>query len=296
MIAQIAGAMALVAAVAMPRWTAAPARPVSPSPPGPAVVPTSAPAVPAAAVPAAAAPAAPAPAPVRPAHLNLDVRHSLRSVDLSVTVDGRSVLETKLAGSAKRFGVVGKRAERGFTRTLDVDPGVRIVRVRVRSAEDKFDQTRVERFDLDSASVAAMQIAADKSGLSVVADRPPAPKVPAAVPAPVVSASLVPLPQQIQPPVRPEQTTAAQQAAQAAQSAREANALAELYQSLRSVLIAMAGFIASAATGFLVQEFLRSRKSLIFTQDGGEAPARLSHAERRRRRRAGKTQESVTSA
>ncbi len=292
MIAQIAGALALVAAVAMPRWPAAPARSVSPS--GPAVVPTSAPAVPAAAAPAA--PAAPEPAPVRPAHLNLDVRHSLRSVDLSVTVDGRSVLETKLAGSAKRFGVVGKRAERGFTRTLDVAPGVRIVRVRVRSAEDKFDQTRVERFDLDSASVAAMQIAADKSGLSVVADRPPAPKVPAAVPAPVVSASLVPVPQQIPPPVRPEQTTAAQQAAQAAQSAQEANALAELYQSLRSVLIAMAGFIASAATGFLVQEFLRSRKSLIFTQDGGEAPARLSHAERRRRRRAGKTQESVTSA
>jgi hypothetical protein len=298
MIAQIAGAMALVAAVAMPRWTAAPARSVSPSPPGPAVVPTSAPAVPAAVAPAAPAPAAPAPAPVRPAHLNLDVRHSLRSVDLSVTVDGRSVLETKLAGSAKRFGVVGKRAERGFTRTLDVDPGVRIVRVRVRSAEDKFDQTRVERFDLDSASVAAMQIAADKSGLSVVADRPPAPKVPAAppaAPAPVVSASLVPVPQQVQPPVRAEQTTAAQEAAQAAQSAREANALAELYQSLRSVLIAMAGFIASAATGFLVQEFLRTRKSLIFAQEGGEAPARLSHAERRRRRRAGKTQESVTS-
>ena len=85
------------------------------------------------------------------------------------------MLETKLAGSGKRFGVVGKRSERGFTRTLDVAPGVRIVRVRVRSAEDKFDQTRVERFDLDSASVAAMRIAADKSGLSVVADRPASP-------------------------------------------------------------------------------------------------------------------------
>src|SRR5688572_30827541 len=193
LIAQIAGAMALVAAVAMPRWTT-PAIPVVPTlPPGPPVVPASAPVVP-------AAPGTTA-EPVRPAHLNLDVRHSLRSVDLSVTVDGKSMLETRLAGSGKRFGVVGKRAERGFTRTLDVDPGVRIVRVRVRSEEDKFDQTRVERFDLDSASVAAMRISADRSGLSVVADRPAAPKAPAA-PQVASLASVAPrlIPQEIPPP------------------------------------------------------------------------------------------------
>ena len=93
----------------------------------------------------------------RPAHLNLDVRHSFKNVDLSVTVDGRSVLETKLEGSGKRFGLVGKRAERGYTRTLDVAPGVRVVRVRVRAPAEKFDQTRVERFDLDSSAVASMR-------------------------------------------------------------------------------------------------------------------------------------------
>jgi hypothetical protein len=289
LIAQIAGAMALVAAVAMPRWTT-PAVPVVPTlPPGPPVVPASAPVV----------PAAPGTTgePVRPAHLNLDVRHSLRSVDLSVTVDGKSMLETRLAGSGKRFGVVGKRAERGFTRTLDIDPGVRIVRVRVRSAEDKFDQTRVERFDLDSASVAAMRISADRSGLSVVADRPAAPKAPAA-PQVASLASVAPLlvPQEIPPPARAAQATTAQQAAQAAQSAQEASALAELYQSLRSVLIAMAGFIASAATGFLVQEFMRTRKALIFAQENGQMPVRLSHAERRRRRRAGKSTEDPVTA
>jgi hypothetical protein len=298
LIAQIAGAMALVAAVAMPRWTAAPAGSPAPSAPPAAVVPTSgsaasvAPATP-------TATAKPPSAPVRPAHLNLDVRHSLRSVDLSVTVDGKSVLDTKLAGSGKRFGVVGKRAERGFTRTLDVAPGVRIVRVRVRSAEDKFDQTRVERFDLDSASVAAMRISADKAGLSVVADRPAAPKAPTAPPvASLATAIPLPVPQEIPPPARAAQATTAQQTALAAQSAQEASALAELYQSLRSVLIAMAGFIASAATGFLVQEFLRTRKALIFVPDGGgSAPVRLSHAERRRRRRAGKsTDDPITSS
>ena len=287
--------MALVAAVAMPRLAATPVGSVAPSsPPDPAVVSASAPAAPVAPV----APVAPAStAALRPAHLNLDVRHSLRSVDLSVTVDGKSVLETKLAGSGKRFGVVGKRSERGFTRTLDVAPGVSIVRVRVRSAEDKFDQTRVERFDLDSASVAAMRIAADKSGLSVVADRPPAPKAPAQ-PAPPVAAqaSVAPVPEAMPVQVPVAQATKAAQAAQAAQSAQEANALAELYQSLRSVLIAMAGFIASAATGFLVQEFMRTRKALIFAHEGGEAPVRLSHAERRRRRRAGKPEQSVASS
>ena len=290
LIAQIAGAMALVAAVAMPRWTAAPAGSVVPTlPPGPPVVPASAPVEP--------APPGTTAEPDRPAHLNLDVRHSLRSVDLSVTVDGKSVVETRLAGSAKRFGVVGKRGERGFTRTVDVAPGVRLVRVRVRSAEDKIDQTRVERFDLDAASVATMRISADRSGLSIVADRP-APNAPGAPPGPsLASAVSLPVPQQIPQPARAALATTAQQAAQAAQTAQEASALAELYQSLRSVLIAMAGFIASAATGFLVQEFMRTRKALIFAQENGQVPVRLSHAERRRRRRAGKsTEDPVTSS
>ena len=91
-------------------------------------------------------------------------------------VDGKPVFDTTLAGSAKRFGVFGKRAEKGFTRSLNLSPGVRVVSVRLRSTADKFDQTRVERFDLDPASVAGMRIAADKSGLSVVAERPPAPE------------------------------------------------------------------------------------------------------------------------
>ena len=41
------------------------------------------------------------------------------------------------------------------------------------------------------------------------------------------------------------------------------SAAAERYHTLRQSLIAIAGFIASAATGYLVQEFLRSRKRLL---------------------------------
>ena len=103
------------------------------------------------------------------------------------------------------------------------------------------------------------------------------------------------VPQEIPQPARAAQLTAAEQAAQAAQSAQEATALAELYQSLRSILIAMAGFIASVASGFMFEEFLKSRNLSPFQSGRSPSPARLSHAERRRRRRAGKAQESVTS-
>jgi hypothetical protein len=237
LIAQIAGVAAFVAAIAMPRWSDVPPPSTPPSPP----------AQPADVNPPSPPPAAdPSPSgPLRPAHLNLDVRYAFQTVDLSITVDGQRALDTKLTGSGKRFGVFGKRAERGFATTLDVPPGVRIVRVRLRSEPDKFDQTRVELFNLDSASVATLRITADKSGLSIVAERPPAPQAP--------------------------QLQATQ--AQATQMAQQASALAELYQSLRSILIGIAGFIASSATAFVVQEFLKTRRELIFRSQSGISPS-----------------------
>ena len=128
-------------------------------PPGPPIVPASALVAPA----APAATAAPARETVRPAHLNLDVRHSLRSVDLSVTVDGKSVLETKLGRERQtlrrdwqtRRTRLHENARRGPRRAHASGS-------RVRSADSNSNQTRVERFNLDSASVAAMRIAADR--------------------------------------------------------------------------------------------------------------------------------------
>ena len=160
------------------------------------------------AAPASAVPASIDPSPVRPAHLNLDVRHSFKTVDFVVSVDGKTVVDTKLEGSGKRFKVFGKRSERGYTKTLELAPGVRLVKVRVRSIADKFDQTRVERFDLGSASVAGLRVAADDSGLTLFAERPPsqlpahaaatapapAPPVTAAVPAPATAAPPAPAP------------------------------------------------------------------------------------------------------
>jgi hypothetical protein len=255
LIAQIAGASALVAAIAMPRLADPPPLTLAAStvPPA-ATAPLASPVAPAPAV------VAPRPRP-RPAHLNLDVRHSFQSVDLSIAVDGRPVFDTTLAGNRKRFGVVGKRAEKSFTKTLDLSPGVRVVRVRVRSDDDKFDQTRVERFDLESSSVAGMRIAADKSGLSIVAERPLAADRPVAVPVTFAAPPVQPVPIVQPTPISPAAHIA--QAGQVAQAAHEASALAELYKAVRSILIAVAGFVASAATGVFVQEFLKSRKSLL---------------------------------
>jgi hypothetical protein len=229
LIAQISGAALLLAAVAMPKWSSVVTPPEAAAPP------------------VAAADATPPPpaVPARPAHLNLDVRHTFRSIDFSVTVDGARALDTKIDGTGKKFGVFGKRGEKGFTATLDLEPGARVVRVRVRSAADKFDQTRVERFDLGSASVASMRIVAEKAGLAVFADRPSAaaPQIAAVIPTA---------------PVAPPAHVASQAVQQ-----QQISAVAELYQALRQSLIAIAGFVASAATGYLVQEFLRNKKGLL---------------------------------
>ena len=296
LVAQVTGAVALTALIVGPWWASAPDAIPAPtetaaaSPAAPVAPPVTA--APAAATSTPVAPAStPTPAPAvaqSPAHLNLDVRHSFGSVHFSVTVDGKPALKTKLEGSGKRFGVFGKRSERGYTRTLDLTPGVHLVRVRVLSADDKFDQTRVERFDLGPSAVASMRISADKSGLTMVAERPPAPSpapehaaaAPVAVP-PVVAVpgsgpGPVPAPVQAANAEVPQGATAA--------SRQDVNAVADLLQSVRSMLIAIAGFVASAATGFVVQEYLRARRGMIFTPAGAPAPA----GDRRKRRRPGK--------
>ena len=295
LVAQVTGAVALTALIVGPWWASAPdamndtPAPTVPATSVPAAASATAPvaaAAPVDAPPAAVAVAPPKPAavtaPVRPAHLNLDVRHSFGNVDFSVAVDGKQVLQTKLEGSGKRFGVFGKRGERGHTRSLELTPGVHLVRVRVLSAKDKFDQTRVERFDLDPASVASMRISADRSGLTLVAERPPVVPAPAAegVAAAPVAPPIVPT---AAAPIQAAAMTAAVPQATATASHQDVNAVADLLQSVRSMLIAIAGFVASAATGFVVQEYLRSRR-IVFAPAAGAAPV----TERRKRRRPGK--------
>lgn len=279
LIAQITGAFALVAAVTMPTWKVSDPQPVAGTA-MPAGVET--PAAPVAPV----IPVAPA-VPARPAHLNLDLRHNFRSVDLTITVDGKRVLDTKLEGAGKKFGVFGRRGDRAFMRTLDLQPGARVVRLNIKSAEDKFEHTRVERFDLGPASVATMRVDIEKSGLSVIADRP-APPVPAAEPAPVVAAVAAPA----LPPADASQTVHA--VAKEMQDAQEASALAALYQSLRSILITLAGLIGSTATAFVVQEFLKQRKVVDFKGGQPEHTQAARILRRRRERRVTRPESDIS--
>ena len=285
LIAQVTGAVALTALIVGPWWAKVPdqvattrATPTTPIPEVTAVVET--PAAPPA--PATAAPAAAVPAPARPAHLNIDVRHSFKTVDFLVSVDGKSVVDTQLEGSGKRFKVFGKRSERGYTKTLELTPGVRLVKVRVRSIPDKFDQTRVERFDLGSASVAALRVAADRSGLSLVAERPAVP--PPAIATATAPATVLPATAAVPAPLPAANPVAAAVPAQQAptvpaEQPRPATAtVIEFLQSLRSMLIGIAGFVASTATAFVVQEWLRARKRMLTFLDE-------EHDKNRRRRR-----------
>lgn len=242
-IAQLAAVAILIAIFIDPRWWS-----VKSWAPTPGTAPVAASG---AAPTAPTTPQAPA-APSRPAHLNLDVRHTFGKADLTVHVDGKRALQTTLEGNGKRFGMFGKRSERIFLRTLDLQPGARVVMVRLRSSEDKFDQSQVEKFDLDPAAVATIRVSGDKeAGLQMAVNRPaPAPPVPASP----VAASVVALP-------------AAAPMVEAAVAPQAADVIiAELFSTLRSILIALAGFIGSAATGFVVQEFMRRRKDKLFDE------------------------------
>lgn len=248
LVAQISGAVALTALLMGPWWSRV-------STPAPA---SNSPTTSAASSANVAPPAVPTAAPglpERPAHLNLDVRHSFGSVALLVTVDGKRVLETRLEGSGKKFKMFGKRAERGFTRTLDLEPGVRIVRVRVYSLSDRFDQTRVERFELGSAQVAAWRITADESGLTAAADRPPAAVTITGTPAttPVQSAATA---------TTPVTSIQAAAAPTSAATQQQADALADLLNTLRSMLIGIAGFVATTSAGFVLEQFLSAKKRM----------------------------------
>ncbi|HJU43706.1 MAG TPA: hypothetical protein VJ691_12850, partial [Vicinamibacterales bacterium] len=90
------------------------------------------------------------------------------------------------------------------------------------------------------------------------------------------------------PAVPPAQASqAAQAAAQELQEAQEASSLAALYQSLRSILITIAGLIGSTATAFVVQEFLKQRRVVDFkgSQNQNTQAARILRRRRERRAR-----------
>jgi len=151
------------------------------------------------------------------ATLNLICRHTLRSADISVSIDGKTIYSDHISASPKKFyEILGKRSET-FSKSLTVPSGNRVVEVHLTSATDGFDQTRQCELSVPPGKESTLLIEAQQSGLSLVN------KGSATAPA--------------------------------------RNSGSAYSDSLRSVLVTLLGSGVSAAIGFFVQEFLRSKKT-----------------------------------
>lgn len=152
-----------------------------------------------------------------PATLNLICRHALRSADISVSIDGKTIYADHISASPKKFyEILGKRSET-FSKSLTVPSGNRVVEVHLSSPTDGFDQTRQCDLNLPPGKEATLLVEAQQSGMSLV------------------------------------------NKGSATASAR--NLESGYSDLLRSVLVTLLGSGVSAAIGFFVQEFLRSRKT-----------------------------------
>ena len=151
------------------------------------------------------------------ATLNLICRHDLRSADISVSIDGRTIYTDHISASPKKlFAILGKREET-FSKSLTVPPGEHVVQVHLSSATDGFDQTKQRELNLRPGTETTLRIDAHRNGMSLV------------YPGPATSPT---------------------------------NNLGSAFpDSLRSILVTLLGSAVSAAIGFVVQDFLRSRKA-----------------------------------
>ena len=152
------------------------------------------------------------------ATLNVICRHSLRSAALTVFIDGKVAFTQQIAGSVKkRFGVLDKRVEGSFSKSLKVPSGEHVVQVHLSSAADGFDQTRQVGVNLLADKEATVAIGTQRNGMSVIYQGPP---------------------------VSPT-----------------GDSSSSYFGTLRSIAVTVFGSAVSAAIGFMVQEFLRARKS-----------------------------------
>jgi len=150
--------------------------------------------------------------------LSLICRHSLRTAELSVFVDGSQTFSDQISGTVKkRFGILDKRVEGTLSKTLTVSLGEHIVRVRLKSSPEQFDQTKQIVVNLVSGKEATVVITAQRGELSLAYQGPAV--VPVKDSGPAYSGSLW------------------------------------------SILVTVMGSAMSAAIGFVVQEFLRTRKA-----------------------------------
>jgi len=102
------------------------------------------------------------------ATLNLICRHDLRSADISVSIDGKTIYTDHVSASPKKlYDILGKRSET-FSKSLTVPSGEHVVHVHLSSATDRFDQIKQHDLNLPAGSSATLMVSAQQSGMSLV--------------------------------------------------------------------------------------------------------------------------------
>jgi hypothetical protein len=106
--------------------------------------------------------------------LNVVCRHSLRSAELTIFIDGKIAHTEQLSGAArKRFGLFDTRIEGSFSKSLSVPAGRHSVQVRLRSAADGFDQARGCNVNLLAGQDATVVATTQRGGMSLAYQGPP---------------------------------------------------------------------------------------------------------------------------
>jgi|SRR5215472_12629221 len=101
------------------------------------------------------------------ATLNLICRHDLRSADISVSIDGKTIYTDHVSASPKKlYDIIGKRSET-FSKPLTVPSGEHVVQVHLSSATDRFDQIKQHDLNLPAGSSATLMVTAQQNGMSL---------------------------------------------------------------------------------------------------------------------------------
>src|ERR1051325_1323290 len=167
--------------------------------------------------------------PVEQAHLQIICRHSFRSAQLSVLVDGSTVYSSNVnVGSKKRLGILpkGQSGSEVLSKLIDVPTGRHVVQVHVSASDEGFDQARSAAADFTSDRESILQInATHRNTLAVNFDGA---------------------------------TTSA--VATAPSSAPDSHPLP---RNGITIVFSILGTMLSASVSFLVQEFWRSHKNRV---------------------------------
>ena len=102
-------------------------------------------------------------APVPVATLRITSQHSFLNADLSLWIDDELTYEGKLTGVEKRRLGLFRSVEGSFSETVRVPVGQHVIRVRVRSPGDGYDQTNQLRAGFSGDATRTLQLTFGKN-------------------------------------------------------------------------------------------------------------------------------------